>query len=184
MKAGMCCQQPNLPKKKLEVLPVDADRMQRGQQWLETLLHLSGLSSDVTAELNANFAEESCWLTINEATLRPEQIQILTGAGGSVLDSIQYLTNAILNLSQEREQQTAFTVELAGYRLRRYAELKAIAEQSAADVRETGEEFELKSLSSAERRQVHTMLKEYEDLETFSRGQEPDRRLVIRPLQS
>lgn len=162
---------------------MDGNQMRRGQQWLESLLRLSGLTSSVTAELNSSFAEESCWLTIDEATLLPEQVQILTGEGGSVLDSIQYLTNAILNLSQEREQQKAFTVELAGYRLRRYAELKEVAEQSAAKVRETGEEFELKSLSSAERRQVHTMLKEYEDLETFSRGQEPDRRLVIRLLQ-
>ncbi len=163
---------------------MDTSQMQRGQQWLESLLQLSGLPSSVTAEMNASFSEESCWLTIDDASLTPEQVQILTGTGGSVLDSIQYLTNAILNLSQDREQQGAFTVELAGYRLRRYAELKAMAEQAAAQVQQTGEEFELKSLSSAERRQVHTMLKEYVDLGTFSRGQEPDRRLVIRPLQS
>ena len=162
---------------------MDVNQMQRGQQWLEELLRLSGLPAVVTAELNSSFAEESCWLTIDETALHPEQIEILTGTGGSVLDSIQYLTNAILNLSQEREQQKAFTVELAGYRLRRYAELKEIAEQAVANVQETGAEFELKALSSAERRQVHTMLKEYGDLETFSRGQEPDRRLVIRPLQ-
>ncbi|MBW4580187.1 MAG: RNA-binding protein [Tildeniella nuda ZEHNDER 1965/U140] len=163
---------------------MDINQMQRGQQWLESLLRLSGWNSTVTVEMNSSFAEESCWLTIDETTLLPEQIELITGPSGSVLDSIQYLTNAILNLSQEREQQKAFTVELAGYRLRRYAELKEIAEQAAAEVRETSAEHELKSLSSAERRQVHTMLKEYGDLETFSRGQEPDRRLVIRPLQS
>lgn len=163
---------------------MDTNQMQRGQQWLEELLRLAGLNADVTAELSSSFSEENCWLTIDEANLLPEQIQTITGAGGSVLDSIQYLTNAILNLSQERDQQQAFTVELAGYRLRRYDELKAIAEQAAASVQETGEEFELKALSSAERRQVHTMLKEHENLETFSRGQEPDRRLVIRPLQA
>jgi spoIIIJ-associated protein len=163
---------------------MDVNQMQRGQQWLEALLRLAGLPANVTAELNSSFSEESCWLTIDEAALEAEQIQIVTGVGGSVLDSIQYLTNAILNLSQERDQQKAFTVELAGYRLRRYAELKAIAEQAAASVQATGEELELKALSSAERRQVHTMLKEHENLETFSRGQEPDRRLVIRPLQS
>lgn len=163
---------------------MDVNQMQRGQQWLESLLHLAGLPADVTATLNSSFAEESCWLTIDDSDLQPEQIQTITGTAGSVLDSIQYLTNAILNLSQDRDQQKAFTVELAGYRLRRYAELKTIAEQAAAEVRETGEEFELKALSSAERRQVHTMLKEHEDLETFSRGQEPDRRLVIRPLSS
>ena len=163
---------------------MDSNQMQRGQQWLEELLRLSGLPAAVTPELNASFAEESCWLTIDETAFRSEQVDLLIGTGGSVLDSIQYLTNAILNLTQEREQQKAFTVELAGYRLRRYAELKAIAEQAAAEVQETGAEVELKALSSAERRQVHTMLKEQGDLETFSRGQEPDRRLVIRPLQS
>lgn len=163
---------------------MDVDQMQRGQQWLEELLGLAGLPADVTATLNSSFSEESCWLTINEASLLPEQVQTIIGPSGAVLDSIQYLTNAILNLSQERDQQKAFTIELAGYRLRRDAELKDIAEQAAAEVRETGQEFELKALSSAERRQVHTMMKEYEDLETFSRGQEPDRRLVIRPLQT
>jgi spoIIIJ-associated protein len=36
------------------------------------------------------------------------------------------------------------------------------------------------SLSAAERRQIHTFLKECVDLETESRGEEPDRRLVVR----
>ena len=53
-------------------------------------------------------------------------------------------------------------------------------EQVAQQVRQTGEEVEMKSLSSAERRQIHTFLKDAEDLETESRGQEPDRRLVVR----
>ncbi|NEQ25399.1 MAG: RNA-binding protein, partial [Microcoleus sp. SIO2G3] len=40
------------------------------------------------------------------------------------------------------------------------------------------------SLSAAERRQVHTLFQSYEDLETFSQGTEPDRRLVVRRLQT
>ncbi|MGF1674876.1 MAG: R3H domain-containing nucleic acid-binding protein, partial [Rivularia sp. (in: cyanobacteria)] len=48
-------------------------------------------------------------------------------------------------------------------------------------VRNTGREVEVKSLSSAERRQVHTLLKEFEDLESFSQGKEPHRHLVVRP---
>ncbi|UBF24786.1 RNA-binding protein [Kovacikia minuta CCNUW1] len=163
---------------------MDATLSQRGQEWLEELLRLAGLPVAVEPELNPGFAEDSCWLKIDETNLAPEQVQALIGSDGVVLDSIQYLMNATLNLGQESEKQGAFTVELAGYRLRRYSELKAMAEQAADHVRETGEEFELKSLSSAERRQVHTMLKEYEELETYSRGQEPDRRLVVRLLQA
>jgi spoIIIJ-associated protein len=164
---------------------MNASLGRRGQEWLEELLHLAGLPSSVAPEpTNLDIAEDSCWLTIDEMRLSPAQIQSLIGPDGVVLDSIQYLMNAILNLGQEPDKQGAFTVELAGYRLRRYSELKAMAEQAAVHVRETNEEFELKSLSSAERRQVHTMLKEYEDLETYSRGQEPDRRLVVRLLQN
>ncbi|WP_421658177.1 protein jag [Leptothermofonsia sp. ETS-13] len=163
---------------------MDTSLVERGQQWLENLLHLAGLPSSVSVEPNPPFAEDSCWITIDESGLTPEQIECLTGVDGHVLDSIQYLMNAILNLGQDPEKQGAFTVELDGYRLHRYSELKQMAEQAAEQVRQTGEEFELKSLSSAERRQVHTMLKGYEDLETYSRGHEPDRRLVVRLLKN
>ncbi len=163
--------------------------MQRGQQWLESLLQLTGVSTGVRAEPESIPVEsrdpqepESYWLTVDETKLSPEQIQVLIGPEGTVLDAIQYLANAILNLNQT-EQQAVYTVELNGYRVRRQAEIRAIAEHAAEQVRSSGEEVEIKSLSSAERRQVHTFLKDFTDLETFSRGKEPNRHLVVRRLQ-
>ncbi len=162
---------------------MDIEREQRGQQWLQELLNLSGIAAKVSAESNPAFWEDSCWLVIDESSLTDEQVAQLIGADGRVLDAIQYLANTTLNLGVPPEQQGAFTVDLAGYREQRYRELKAIAEQAAETARETGQEVELKSLSAAERRQVHTILKEQTDLETYSRGQEPDRRLVVRVLE-
>ena len=165
-------------------------RMQRGQQWLETLLQLTGVPAAVKAEMEAAPVEDgdrneqdSYWLTIDETNLTPAQIQVLIGLEGSVLDAIQYLANASLNLSQTPEQQASYTVELNGYRVRRQAEIQALAENAAQMVRASGKEVEIKSLSSAERRQVHTFLKDFTDLETFSRGKEPHRHLVVRQLQ-
>lgn len=164
---------------------MNEQQVQRGQQWLESLLRLISLTAVVKPELNKTVEDlDSCWLTIDQTNLTSEQVQKLTGSGGSVLDSIQYLANTILNLGQDRDNQGAYTIELDGYRARRQAELKVMAEQAAEQVRHTGEEFEMKALSSAERRQVHTLLKEYTDLETYSHGQEPDRRLVVRRSQS
>lgn len=164
------------------------NRMQRGQQWLKLLLQLTGVSADVKADLettpgeSSNFEQpDSYWLTIDETNLTPEQIQVLIGTDGHVLDAIQYLANATLNLSQTQDEQASYTVELNGYRVRRQAEIQAIAEAAAEQVRASGEEVEIKSLSSAERRQVHTFLKDFTDLETFSRGKEPHRHLVVRP---
>jgi spoIIIJ-associated protein len=156
--------------------------MQRGQQWLEELLRLSKLPAVVQAtdEATPHDDKPSYWLTIEPKNLTPQQIEILTGPEGAALDAIQYLVNSILNQGQDEQQQAAYTIELNGYRRRRQEELRTLAQQAAQQVRETGGEVELRSLSSAERRQVHTFLKECEDLETQSQGQEPDRRLVVR----
>ncbi len=159
---------------------MDESQIRRGQQWLEELLKLAGLSTPVTADLEKIQSEGSCWLMIDSASLSSEQIQRLIGPGGEVLDAVQYLANTTLNLGQPEDQQTAYTVELDQYRARRQEELQAMAEQAALRVRETGEEFEMAALSAAERRQVHTFLKVFEDLETFSQGREPNRRLVVR----
>lgn len=163
-------------------------RMQRGEQWLKELLQLSGFSAEIKSNKEENTLGEkdplslnSYWLTIEESKLTENQIQNLVGRDGKVLDAIQYLANSILNLNQETEEQASYTVELNGYRVTRLAEISGMIEEVIDRVRNTGQEVEVKSLSSAERRQVHTLLKGFEDLESFSQGKEPHRHLVIRP---
>jgi spoIIIJ-associated protein len=150
-----------------------------GVDWLTSLLTMQGLTATVTAALVEDESGHSCWLTIAEESLTPEQVTVLIGEGGAVLDSIQYLANTTLNLGKAEGEQLAFTIELAGYRARRLEELKAMAATAAEQVLTSGEEYELKGLSSAERRQLHHFLKAQDGLTTFSRGKEPDRRLVV-----
>ncbi|MGF1499000.1 MAG: protein jag [Elainellaceae cyanobacterium] len=157
---------------------------QRGRVWLEKLLLLLGMPSTVEVDLSKLEAEGSCWLIIDANPLSPGQVQHLLGERGTVLDAIQYLANTTLNLDCPEEEQRAYTIELNGYRAQRKVELQAIADQAVQQVRESGEEFEIESLSAAERRQVHTFLKSFEDIETQSRGREPDRRLVVRLRQT
>lgn len=160
---------------------------QRGQQWLESLLQLAGVGALVKATQEDDSASKpedeqvkNYWLTIDETNLTAEQIENLIGDRGAVLDGMQYLANAALNLSQE--QQAFYTIELNGYRAKRQTELQEIALEAAEKVLASGEEIEIKSLSSAERRQIHTILQDYEELETFSKGKEPHRHLVVRRL--
>lgn len=157
------------------------DPVQRGETWLTSLLKLADLPASVQGESAETHEDGSCWLTIDSASYTSEQIQMLTGESGSVLDAVQYLINTTLNLGLSPDEQQPYTIELDGYRLRRQTELRSMAEAAAQKVRDNGEEFEMGALSSAERRQVHTFLKAFEDLETYSRGQEPDRRLVVKP---
>ncbi len=166
--------------------------MERGQQWLKTLLQLAGIPAEVKAEVETNpmsgrkLGEEpvdSYWLTIDQTNLSTEQIETLTGDRGAVLDGIQYLANASLNLNQT-EPVGFYIIELNGYRAKRQAELNAIAIEAKDQVLATDREVEIKSLSSAERRQIHTILQEYPELETFSRGKEPHRHLVVKRLMA
>jgi len=157
---------------------------QKGIDWLETLLRLANLSVSVQGVIpeGAWVEADNRWLTIPAHHLTPTQIQILIGHDGEVIDAIQYLASTLLNLGQPHGERVAYTIELDGYRLGRQHELRAIAEESAAKARSSGKEVEIRSLSSAERRQVHSFLQDCSDLETFSRGNEPDRRLIVKPL--
>ncbi|MEM9119821.1 MAG: R3H domain-containing nucleic acid-binding protein [Cyanobacteria bacterium P01_F01_bin.56] len=151
-----------------------------GVEWLESLLKYQGLEAQVAANMTDDEFGASCWLTIQDEGLSAEQINFLIGEKGHSLDALQYLANTTLNLERSPEEQQPYTIELAGHRAKRKAELVALATEAAETAQSTGEEFEIKDLSSAERRQVHHFLGTYENLETFSRGREPDRRLVVR----
>lgn len=155
---------------------MDNQSIEQGKAWLEQLLTLGNLPTSVNPTQEA----DGCWLTINADNYTPEQVAALTGNNGEGLDGLQYLVNTSLNLGKEDDQKTAYTVELNGYRARRYRELQALAENAAKQVRQTGVELEIKSLSSVERRLIHGLLQDSEDIETYSRGQDPDRRLVIK----
>ena len=158
--------------------------LNRGQQWLEQVLALMGTPASVQISYpqptnETTIAETNPWLVIDETDLNEQQVKALLKDQGRTLDALQYLANTLLNLTVEPEAQTSFTIEFKGYRQQREKELRVLAEKTAWQVLETGESAELSALSGAERRQIHQFLQQYEGLESWSRGQEPDRRLVV-----
>lgn len=154
-----------------------------GKQWLEQLLDSMGLAAKVTTEgfEKVDTDSDSHWLNIDGGSLTAEQKEQLIGSDGKSIDAIQYLVNTILNLDLEPEAQSSFTVELDGYRVERTRKLASITQSAIDEVRKTGQEVEIPDLSSAERKQIHTALEKVEDLQSESRGREPDRKLVLRP---
>ena len=155
--------------------------IQRGKAWLEKLLSLMGISTQVRVEeKDATEMSAGIWLIIDETPLSPEQVQNFLGENGKNLDAIQYLANTLLHLGIESEAQPTYIIELAGYRSQRQIELLALTQELSSKVKTSGFPVEISSLSAAERRQIHAFLQKDPDLETESQGQEPDRRLVIR----
>jgi spoIIIJ-associated protein len=166
--------------------------LEQGRLWLMTLLNKMGIEAAISAEIRESLTagledqehDREGWLTIATDSMSPETIQTLIGNRGEVLDSIQYMTSLIVNLQSQEGIKMPFTVDINQYRDRRLAELKQIAEDAVKQARFSRLEQEILSLSSAERRQVHSLLKDFEDIETYSRGKEPDRRLVVKYCES
>ncbi len=156
-------------------------KIQQGQAWLEELLNLIQLPAAVSPHVETEevSGEEIFWLTVNPQNFSEEQIMHLIGDKGNTIDAIQYLVNITMNLGLSRDEQHHFTVDINNYRINRFQELKDLATQIAQKVRETQKPVEIEDLSSAERRQMHTFFKAFEDLETESRGQEPNRHLIV-----
>ena len=162
-------------------------RLDRGKQWLEQVLTLSGIATKVDVQQPAGATAANYWLTIDPSSLTPGQKELIIGSQGATIDALQYLANASLNIHAEADLQAGYTIELDGYRQRRSIELKAVADEAANRVRATGQEVVLQPMSAAERRQLHTFFDgdpSYSDLSTESRGQEPERRLVVRLAQA
>jgi spoIIIJ-associated protein len=74
------------------------------------------------------------------------------------------------------------TVDAAGYRERRAETLRAAADQAADSALRSRQPVPLEAMNALERKVVHQYLKGRRDIETYSEGQEPSRRLVVAPL--
>jgi spoIIIJ-associated protein len=162
---------------------------QVAQEWLSTLLRHCGLVVNISTALPEAALTRlnhfgGYWLTLAAADMTAEQQALLLDNNGQVLDALQYLVNATLNLSHRGDGQAAYTVELSGFREQRYLELAQMAEDVAQEVRQTGAAVAMVPLPPAERRLIHMLLAEAEDLETHSQGQEPQRCLVVGPKQT
>ena len=156
-----------------------------GQEWLQQLLELMGIAAEVETEgFETTSDSASSWLNIDGSSLALEQKQQLIGNKGENIDAVQYLANTILNLDRDPETQSSFVIELDGYRVKRHQELTQLTQQTIDKVKATGQEVEIPGLSSAERKQIHYLLQDVEDLATESRGQEPNRKLVVLPQSS
>jgi spoIIIJ-associated protein len=116
------------------------------------------------------------------ATVNGEDLGLLIGKHGATIDAVQHLAARIA--FRGMADRKTVTIDAAGYRERREAALQRAADQAVDDAISFGRPVELEPMSSAERRIVHTYLRDRSEIQTHSEGDEPDRRLVISPVRS
>ncbi len=111
-----------------------------------------------------------------------DDLGLLIGHHGQTIDAIQHLAYRIV--FRRLQHPLKLMVDAAGYRDRRAVALKATADQAAETAVHERRPVSLEAMSALERRVVHEHLKSRHDVETYSEGQEPDRRLVVAPVVS
>ena len=115
------------------------------------------------------------------ATVNGDELGLLIGKHGTTIDALQHIAfRAAFQGDADRKQ---VTVDAAGYRERREGALHRMADRAAAEALQYDRPVELEPMRATERKIVHTYLSERTDVETHSEGDEPDRRLVVSPVE-
>jgi spoIIIJ-associated protein len=115
-----------------------------------------------------------------QAAFEGEDVGVLIGHHGQTIDAIQHLAYRIAFRGSDARK--GVVVDAAGYRDRRAVALRAAADQAAEAAVRDGRPVPLEAMSAIERKLVHEHLRTRRDVETYSEGEEPDRRLVVAPL--
>ena len=106
-----------------------------------------------------------------------ENISNLIGYRGATINALQVLATAIAN--KYSTSKTIVIVDVCNYKEKREKTLEELAEKISQRVIKTGKSITLDPMSAYERKIIHTKLQENEKVKTFSKGEEPHRRVVI-----
>jgi spoIIIJ-associated protein len=158
-----------------EELDMDAleEQADLAADFVEDLLAKMGI--DATAE--PNVVNDRMYVDILGDD--EDDMALLIGRHGATLEAIQELTRMVVG--RRLDERTRVIIDVEDYRKRREERMIDRALQVARRVLETGQEEALDPMNPYERKLIHDAVADLGGLETSSRGEEPERSVVIRP---
>jgi len=109
--------------------------------------------------------------------IKGKNVGILIGRRGETLESLQYLIN--LAVQKKIEERTRIVLDIDGYRDKREQTLITLANRLYEKAKKTRKNIVLEPMNPHERRIIHTALQDKNDIQTYSEGNEPYRKVVI-----
>jgi spoIIIJ-associated protein len=126
--------------------------------------------------------DEQLEFTIEEDSINvkisAEDIGIVIGRRGETLDSLQYLLGLVINKNSDKFIRV--TLDVGNYREKREETLKRLAKRLADKVAKNRKSIALEPMNPYERRIIHATLQGFRSVETYSIGEEPHRKVVIK----
>lgn len=138
------------------------------KKYLEDIISFFGINSEVEARQE----EEVIELSVPSSDIN----SILIGKNAETLRSMQYLISTVLR--NKTAALTRINVDIADYKKQRADKIAGEAREWIEGVRKTGDSY-VANLNAADRRVVHRIADEYDDIRTFSEGEGRDRRIII-----
>ncbi len=154
--------------------PIDEleDQADAAADFLEELLGLMGV--DAVAEPNV----EGGHMYVDIEGDDEDDLALLIGRHGQTLEAIQELMRLVVG--RRLDERIRVIVDVEDYRKRREQRLETRARDLAQKVLRSGRDEELEPMNPYERKLVHDAVAEVSGVETVSRGEEPNRFVVIR----
>ncbi len=154
----------------------DSDIAEVARGVLEGLLSRLEVVASVVAEAGpVTEDEETVPVTLE---IQGDDLGILIGRRGQTLASLQYIVRLIVG--HQTQAWLPITVDVEGYKQRRYERLQALAWRLAEQVKTRRIPFTLEPMLAYERRIIHLALVDHPDVTTESIGEGESRRVVIR----
>ena len=138
------------------------------QVYLQNIVAFFGQNLEVEVSLE----DEIINLHIESSDLN----SILIGRNAETLRSLQFIVSTALR--NKGSELTRVNVDVADYKKQREEKLAQKAREWIEQVRETGDSH-IARINAADRRIVHRVAGEYDDIQTFSEGEGRERHIII-----
>lgn len=106
-----------------------------------------------------------------------ENVNYLIGYRGENINALQTIISAVAN--KESSSRIRIYLDVAGYKERRIKTLEDLADKIARTVIRTRKSITLEPMTAYERKIIHTRLQGNEKITTFSKGEEPYRKVIV-----
>lgn len=105
------------------------------------------------------------------------EISYLIGYRGETLNSLRGVISSIIN--KEHSEKIRVHVDINGYRQKRIKTLEDLALKVSKTVLRTGKSIALEPMTAYERKIIHSALQGNNKITTFSKGEEPYRKIIV-----
>jgi spoIIIJ-associated protein len=139
--------------------------------YLEQLLDILDFDGDIDLDVEGDRAVV--------AVVGGEDLDVLVGEDGSVLDAIQELTR--LAVQQELGERSRLMLDIGGWRAAKREALTDSGRVVAQRVLSSGESEEMEPMTPFERKIIHDAIADIDGVSSDSTGVEPNRRVVVVP---